>query len=485
MKLLIYGVGQFYQERREQLRRALGKDELVGFLDRRADALGSVDGLPVYPVEKAMQITHDRVIVMSAAKADMLAALLQSGVPREEISFWQEWYCPSVRGVREEHPWGRSSGRKRVLVLTQDLGLHGGAMAALYAAEVLQARGFETWLCAPTAKRAFLKEAQGRGVNVAVIPSIPYPGKSEYDWIGCFDIAVINVFPMLKSACEISRILPTLWWIHEGEADFLYRNTMAEFSSFRLPSCLRFVYVAAVSPVAQMAFERICRRSVDQTLLLAIPDACQKASAQRAGKRAVCFAVIGAICQNKGQDLLIEAVRQLAGLPFRVLLIGDAAGDFLPDEIPDQVHLCGQYTREEMREAFEQDIDVVVCTSREETVSIATVEGLMYGKVCIVSDAAGVAACLTDGEDAFLFRSGDAGALADCMRRVITEWNEMDAMRVKARRKYEEVFAMERFGARLETALDRADVHWVKTKGFGGGTLDAGLSFGILDGAAA
>ncbi|MCI6086308.1 MAG: hypothetical protein MR711_08700 [Selenomonas sp.] len=41
-KLLLFGTGRFYQRRREKLYAMLGQDEIVGFLDNRAEKKASL-----------------------------------------------------------------------------------------------------------------------------------------------------------------------------------------------------------------------------------------------------------------------------------------------------------------------------------------------------------------------------------------------------------------------------------------------------------
>ena len=65
-------------------------------------------------------------------------------------------------------------------------------------------------------------------------------------WIQQFDAVLVNVFPMLPCACELVRIKPVLWWIHESETQ-LYRNTVNRYEEYAKRNDLEKVNIYGVS----------------------------------------------------------------------------------------------------------------------------------------------------------------------------------------------------------------------------------------------
>ena len=116
------------------------------------------------------------------------------------------------------------------------------------------------------------------------------------------------------------------------------------------------------------------------------------------------------------------------------------------------IEFLGELTREEIKKAF-QDIDVLVCPSREDPLPIVVTEAMMYGKTCIVSDSVGMADHIEDGENGFVFRKDDADALAERMTWVFRNQNRLAKIGKNARKVYEECFTMDCFGQRLEDVL--------------------------------
>lgn len=115
----------------------------------------------------------------------------------------------------------------------------------------------------------------------------------------------------------------------------------------------------------------------------------------------------------------------------------------------------GGLSRSEIHERY-GEIDVVVCPSREETASIVVTEGMMYGKVCIVSEVAGMAAYIEDGENGIICESENHVNLCDKMKWVIKNRKNLQTMGKRARETYEKYFSMESFGERLEKELHNA-----------------------------
>lgn len=170
------------------------------------------------------------------------------------------------------------------------------------------------------------------------------------------------------------------------------------------------------------------------------------------------FMIVGAITNIKGQDLLVKAVKELteeerAGTLFYVVGSYNTQESYAKeivcevDHIP-QIKLMGSLSRAEMQEIYAQ-IDVVIVPSREETMSIVATEGMMYGKVCIVSENTGIAAYVQDGINGFICKTGDVESLKDKLRWVLKNDNQLIEMGKRARKIYEEHFTMERFGEDL------------------------------------
>ena len=89
----------------------------------------------------------------------------------------------------------------------------------------------------------------------------------------------------------------------------------------------------------------------------------------------------------------------------------------------DNVKFFGGVSHEEMKKLY-KDIDVVVSSSRQDSLPIVVTEALTNSKICIISDAIGTVNYLKDGIDAFVFESENVADLADKMMDVIDNYNQ-------------------------------------------------------------
>ena len=258
-RLLLFGTGQFYIRRREALSAFLGQDEVVGFLDNRAQERRMMDGLPVYLPEELSQISYDRILLMSASVREMREQLLGLGIPSSQISFYEEYRARKTRDTfLLPLPKKAAEGKKRILIIAHDMEYDGGSIVAVYAAKVLQIRGHVVTLTAPSIQPALAQDIRTMGVDFVLCPTLPYLGEREKLWIKQYEILVANVFQNSPVACSMRKELPVIWWIHEaGEAySNIYPRIRYQFSEYDTPKQMDGIRIFGVSRLAADVFSR-------------------------------------------------------------------------------------------------------------------------------------------------------------------------------------------------------------------------------------
>lgn len=465
MRIFFYGIGQYYQKRRETLQHLRQDDTFLGFLDRRAEDVPVFDGEPVYLPEVVREKTFDAVIITSGLFGEMKEVLCSYGVPACKILSCEAYLAQKNKdNIREYGTFGDCEGQK-LLFATPDLGYHGGAMAIIYAAIAMRQAGYRITLAAAKADDRLIRELAAYPLRVLVFPVLQYASIEQLYWIRAYDVVVANVFPMVRFAIRASQLRPTLWWLHEClEA---YWPVMEEFPETETVKAYSKLRIATVSECAEENFERYYPDRVDVVLPYCLPDEGNMFHEQAHEK--TIFALIGGLIPRKGQDVFLQAVQQLPeNLRERAAfwLIGDdeIRDDFannvrLMAEKEPSVRLCGVMNREDLRQAFRK-IDAVVCASREETMSLAITEGMMYGKICITTNKTGIADFLRNGEDGFIVSAEDPSALAHCMQNILEKPESFAAMKQKARETYQAYFTMSRFATRMRDELQNTKEVW-------------------------
>lgn len=467
-KILVFGTGQFYQHRKLRL---LEKAEIVGFLDNDKQRQGTViDEKLVYAPDKAMQLSWDYIVLMSAKTDEMYSQLRGLGIPKEKILRFRELFHGELQIHTLRQKDFRKKNRQKALIVTDVLNYNGGSLAALYAAEALGIRGYQAVLTAADADVSFLEEAVGQGHTVYICPALPYLGVEELTWMSQFDIFIVNTFQMLRTAVELAAIGPVLWWIHEPSDMYIpvlkdYAN-QNDIKKLQEPSVS--INIAAVAPKPKINFNRYFPDRIKQILPYGIPDHKQEKAADCEQPGKIVFAVIGTVIPKKAQDIFIKAVLSLEesyrdkASFWLVGWIGEDVYSKLIKEMAenhDEIKICGNYDRKQMEEAYGR-IQVVVCPSLEDSLPIVMTEGMMYGKVCIASDQTGTMEYIQDEWNGLICKAGSVESLAEKLRWVIDHRDHLTEMGKRARKIYEETFTMDHFSKRLNDVVKETTQQW-------------------------
>lgn len=471
MKVIIFGTGMLYQNFREQVKR----EDIVAFIDNDSKKQGKfLDGVKIYNPQYVLQLLFDKIILMSSQFIEMKQQLLDIGVSEDKIWTWRRYESELSRGVLKlfcYHDY-KANYKKRVLVISTHLDYNGGTLAAVRAVQALQLKGYQTVLAAPSGNQEFIDEMSQKGINIVLCTAIWHLSKTEMCWINQFDVVLVNVFQMVACACEISQYKPVLWWIHEPSMSYcgIYERIRKEFGQYDNVLKMKQINIVAVSKIAKRNFEVYYPGIVKHTLLFGIPDEfISEMNTESIESKDKCtFAIIGNIEERKAQKIFIQAIlkfsrEEIDQLEFLVIG-GDYAHEYCREvkkmaEEAHQIKFLGQLPREEMKTIF-QKIDVVVCASMEETMSIAIVEGMMHNKLCITTDATGIADYINHGENGFICKAGDVDSLWMAMKWIVDHKNESKSIRKNARKTYEKYFTMESFSERLEELIHETEENY-------------------------
>lgn len=459
MKIVIFGAGNYYKDHKEKLYE-LSDIQVLALTDNNAELWNKkIDDIEIIPPAAINSLVYDKILIMSTYVAEILDQLIHLKIERDKIIIWEQLYAQSVQGIIEIYP-SKSDldmAGDKVLIISTSLNYNGGSLAAVYGATALKKRGISVTLMAPGGKDDFIRETVDNGITVLIAPALPYIYEKEKKFIEQFDVVLVNVFQMIICAQEISKIRPVLWWIHEPSS--MYPSIIMKYPDTIDEKKLENIDILAVSKKAQINFNKIFPDRIKKTLPYGIPDMSSAGPAVQKSKRKIVFAVIGAVIRLKAQDVFLKAVSKIKNVhKAEFWIIGATPDDNYyriiknMAEKESSVKLMGEMTREKIYDAFSK-IDVVVCTSQEEMLSIAVTESMMFGKICITNDHTGNVDYIKQGINGFVVPQNNARLLAERMEWVIENFDRLEEVRIQARETYENHFSMEIFGKNLETAL--------------------------------
>lgn len=465
-KIVVFGVGRFFLSRQEELYKRCNHIEIVAYLDNNIELWGTnINGIEVISPKEIKKISFDRILIMSTKTREIKEQLLHLGVQREKISDWFYYtaYCNRgmVRYFCEDFVLPDYS-KKEILFIAAPLSYDGSSMAAVHAVRCLQNKGYHVLLAAQYGNKTLIEELADSGLNIALCSSLPYVFPEDLLWIRSFDVVIVNTAVMMVSAYAISKVKPVFWWIHEVSEKFgVFSSSEERLSYYSNEKDFSKINIVAVSPIARDNFNYYYPNSIRKVLPYGLLDEGITEEKKAGDTDKIIFAVIGVFCERKAQKVFLDAILSLDSKNWDCIefwLIGRHAEEGYALEVLKQaqsmerVKICGELTRREMRNAYAQ-IDVVVCPSLEETMSIVITEGMMYRKVCITTDTTGIAGYITDGENGFICKAGSAESLCNKMEYVLTHREEWFLIQKRARQTYERYFTLESFGDRFEKMI--------------------------------
>ncbi len=462
MKVLFFGIGRIYAKFKEKYSNFIN-DELLGFVDNKADQVKDFEGKMVILPRAVLNVDFDFIVIMSVSIREMREQLLREGVEERKILYLEQYIMMIMADKRKKHISKHfKSGGKKVLMVSNPLFYDGGSMAMIYAAVALTELDYSVTLAVSDAHYKLKQLLLKKGINLWVIPGIRFVSW-KYLIKEKYDIALVNVYPNIRLACELSKRLPVLWWIHEVGDKYsnVYQINRYIFSAYDNIDAMNMVRISAVTQIAADNFNQYYPERIDSIVSLGIPDELTMVEYDKDSSK-ITFAIIGGVECRKGQDIFVRAVLSLPEkikLSAEFLLIGTyRQNNEYVNEVQElargntQIKFTGVLDRISMKGIMKQ-IDVVVCASREETLSIAIIEGMMNRKVCVTTTTTGIADFIDDGNNGFVIPSEDVKALADKMEYIILHYAELQQMRNAARITYEDNFTLSALGDRLDKEL--------------------------------
>ena len=176
------------------------------------------------------------------------------------------------------------------------------------------------------------------------------------------------------------------------------------------------------------------------------------------------FAVIASVEPRKGQDIFIQAIQNLTEEErgqAEFWMIGKARNEWLQkfsDELKllsepiAEIKWLGEVDNQELMRLY-QEIDVVVCPSRNDPMPVVVTNGFMFHKVCIVSDMTGQCDFIQNGISGFVCKTEDHLDLCNKMKWILKNPERMEEIGNSARQIYERILSMDVFRKNAERII--------------------------------
>lgn len=463
-KYILFGTGTYYKN---NIDRVKSKVDIVALLDNSKKKEGVyIDGIKVYMPCSICEFMYDKILLLATdiLAREMYNQLITLGVKNDKIQFLDEFIgayysdvCNVYHGKKEKF-----QEKKKIGIISTKLNYNGGTIAACNLARVLADEGISVSIIVPDVNEKLVDEITRYSIDVIVCPAINCLTYKTIESIIKFDIIIVNTFQMIDAVVKISSKKKILWWIHEPSDDYcsIYANVFSRYPGYR---SLNFnnVKIYAVSSIAKGNFKKYFPNVECAILPCTLPDYKLDTETITLKEKKIIFALIANFSQLKAQKefaIAASEVEKKYSDSAEFWLIGNVGETNYSKEIISitqkvpSIKILGSMTQDEIKQIYKK-INVVVCPSYEETLSIVTVEGMMNSKVCIASNRTGIAQYITDKKSGLICNPGDVISLSSCMEWCIENRESLEEIGQDGRKVYDDNFTQEKMKDRLNSII--------------------------------
>ena len=471
MKVVIFGTGQYYQRYKDCFRNV----EVIGLLDNNIKKQGRLlDGHVVYAPEQIGNLLFDQIWLLSFDTDDMRKQLLSLGVLERYIyEIWElgkgldgllsvprGMYYSAVSEIGREPLVSDAEGK--VVFLTPNLWLNGAEIALMQMVQAILHLGYKPLV-------ASLYDGDLRENLLALDVPVILMGEAAHEipltkfpYLAGADAYIFNTIEMYLVMQDRYDNISTAWWLHDSGMVYQESNIIdGALSKLDLTG----VDIHVVSPIAGEAFRYHYGKDV---IMKELPFGLDDWSLKCKVKPIFCnehkftFAVVGNLSLRKSQNDFLNAVKLLPKEIYQVCrfcIVGAERNlEFVKGlrnlaEGMSNVQFMGEMGREELLNFYAEEMDVLVCPSRSDTLPIVTVEAMMFGHPVIASEAVGTTPMLLAAGAGLSVPVGDTMALADAMQWFYDHPQECALMGESARRLYEETFTVDCFQSKVKVFM--------------------------------
>ena len=414
-KIIVFGTGKYYREKKEYLKQF----DILCLVDNDEAKQGcEIDGIKVVSPEQITEMNYDYICIMASRQDEIITQLLAMGVKEGRILKYFEI------GLLNENVNNyfdvRELAESEIVIFSHLMNYTGAAIALYNFAKVLKKAGYK---CAVFSMfDGPLKHCyEDIGVTVYEEDFISIQNSALMRFLSKKRLIVCNTIVFRYIIEDIADLnVPVMWWIHEA-LGFHFCN----FKSYKIRHN-KNLHVYGVGELVQLMYkEKFLDNNIKSLLFMVDDNKSLKISSGEKDKKT--FAIIGGIYEGKGQDVFVDAIRLLPReyqVKCSFYIIGKSVNEKYYDlikkesqEIPE-LEILGELSHKQLEEKY-RDIDVVVCASRNESMSMVVVEALQNKKCCIVSKAAGISRFIEEKKNGLLLENVDAQILANKMMWVI------------------------------------------------------------------
>lgn len=364
----------------------------------------------------------------------------------------------------QQHIYGKNillnydkSKQLKILLVSHKLNYTGAPIALLYYATMLKEQGYCPVIVV-SEKDKLLEECESKEIPVLIDSAVNRDIKKYAD---IFDAVIANTIvtaPVINQLAESN--IPVLWWIHEADCSYKER-VLLQIMPQHLPDNVSVYTVGAYAHEMLLKYRPLYKA---KELLYYIPriEGMVIKNKNYTKEKKVRFAVVGMQEYRKGQDILVDAVMSLDKDEVNKCSFVFVGKEYytpinkkikeLQEKLSEGITIIEQLNREEINNLYD-DIDCLICPSRDDPMPIVVAEAMQHGKAVICSENTGSAQIINEMKCGVTYADNSSAKLADVIRSFVNNKQPVDVYSANAIKAYRKYFTKEVFSSKAKQAL--------------------------------
>lgn len=412
-----------------------------------------LDGIKVVEPSLINTINFDKILILVGRGYGNLIKkqLIEYGIEKGNIWFWWEYKAYIYKDTYKKICIQKNIYAKSVAIIMQEMEYSGAPVVVINTINALKSIGYGVTLFTPKIDIEMVKELEKYDVTIIEMPALPVINRTLLSFFKSYDCIIVNSFIMALSAVLLNKSMHVILWLHEDST--VYERFKLEYEIYE--DKLKDIYIIAVSRNCAEKFRKFYPNiEVNAIMEYGLNDI-TVSNKKDNDNRGIKIAVVGKYCELKSQDTVLRAVRNLKENKDKIsiYLIGDISENErleLQHKYFDiKIIFTGILNREEIYKLYNK-IDIIICSSKRETMSLAITEGMMFGKVCIMTKTTGMSDYVINEENGFVYDYGNYAELSELLNDIMNNKYNLESIKKQARQTYEDNFTINKLAERLE-----------------------------------